>query len=196
MVERRNRKRIVIASKYFINMLGIRTVLSSIGLDAEITEITELSPLDDMTFDYLIINSDVIPEDSNIVLQEINTSYTNKNVMIIGNDAFSSTYKNIFYVNNVARRKEVLNQFQTFIFGHQLTDSTDEGILTEREIDVLKKVAGGNANKEIADKLFISINTVITHRKNITEKLGVKTIAGLTVYAIMHGLINPEEVKF
>ncbi|MDA3854290.1 MAG: LuxR C-terminal-related transcriptional regulator [Bacteroidales bacterium] len=69
-------------------------------------------------------------------------------------------------------------------------------LLTEREIEVLCKVAQGKANKEIADKLFISINTVITHRKNITEKLGIKTIAGLTVYAIMNGIINPEEVKY
>ena len=57
----------------------------------------------------------------------------------------------------------------------------------------------GFANKEIADKLFISIHTVISHRKNITEKLGIKSISGLTVYAIMNNLldledINPEEL--
>ena len=71
--------------------------------------------------------------------------------------------------------------------------------LTSREKDVIKLIALGLANKEIADKLFISIHTVISHRKNITEKLGIKSISGLTVYAIMNNLldlgdINPEEL--
>lgn len=62
--------------------------------------------------------------------------------------------------------------------------------LTEREIDVLKLVAFGKTNKEIASELFISFHTVISHRKNITEKLGIKSISGLTVYAILNNLID------
>lgn len=62
--------------------------------------------------------------------------------------------------------------------------------ISEREKDVLKLVAIGMTNKEIAEKLFISSHTVITHRKNITAKLGIKTIAGLTVYAVIHKLIS------
>lgn len=76
---------------------------------------------------------------------------------------------------------------------------SENGELTVREKDVIKLIALGFANKEIADKLFISIHTVISHRKNITEKLGIKSISGLTVYAIMNNLldlgdINPEEL--
>ena len=62
--------------------------------------------------------------------------------------------------------------------------------LSEREKEVLVQVAKGLLNKEIADKLNISVNTVITHRKNITRKTGIKTAPGLTVYAILGGLIN------
>lgn len=81
----------------------------------------------------------------------------------------------------------------------QKNNLTDNGELTTREKDVIKLIALGLANKEIADKLFISIHTVISHRKNITEKLGIKSISGLTVYAIMNNLldiqdINPEEL--
>lgn len=61
--------------------------------------------------------------------------------------------------------------------------------LSEREIDVLKLVAQGLMNKEIADKLNISVYTVISHRKNINRKTGIKSVAGLTVYAIMKGYI-------
>ena len=62
--------------------------------------------------------------------------------------------------------------------------------LSDREKEVLVLVARGLLNKEIADKLNISVNTVITHRKNITRKTGIKTAPGLTVYAILGGLID------
>lgn len=69
-------------------------------------------------------------------------------------------------------------------------DKKESSSLTEREIDVVKLVALGKINKEIADELCISIHTVISHRKNITEKLGIKSISGLTVYAILNKLID------
>ena len=67
--------------------------------------------------------------------------------------------------------------------------------LSEREKTILKHVAKGLTNKEIADQLFLSVHTVITHRKNITSKLGIKTISGLTVYAILNNIISLEELR-
>lgn len=67
--------------------------------------------------------------------------------------------------------------------------------LTQREISVLRQVAIGKTNKQIAEDLFLSPYTVITHRKNITRKLGVYTVSGLTVYALINNLINPSEVN-
>lgn len=67
--------------------------------------------------------------------------------------------------------------------------------LSEREKDVLKKIALGKINKEIASELFISTHTVISHRKNITRKLGIKTVSGLTVYAILNQLIKLEDIS-
>ena len=64
--------------------------------------------------------------------------------------------------------------------------------LSAREKEILVCVAGGMLNKEIADKYSISIYTVITHRKNITRKTGIKTVAGLTVYALLNNLITIE----
>ena len=63
-------------------------------------------------------------------------------------------------------------------------------MLSDREKEVLSEVARGYLNKEIADRLNISINTVITHRKNITRKTGIKTTPGLTVYALLNGLVD------
>ena len=61
-------------------------------------------------------------------------------------------------------------------------------LLTKRETEVLRLLAQGLLNKEIADKLGISLHTVISHRKNIISKLGIKTVSGLTIYAMMHGI--------
>lgn len=68
-------------------------------------------------------------------------------------------------------------------------------VLSEREITILKHVALGLTNQEIADLLFISVHTVTTHRKNIIKKLGIKTISGLTVYALMNQLVSMEEME-
>lgn len=67
-------------------------------------------------------------------------------------------------------------------------------ILSVREIEVLVLIAKGLINKEIADRLNISLTTVITHRKNITEKLGIKSVSGLTIYAVMNGYIEVDRI--
>ena len=66
--------------------------------------------------------------------------------------------------------------------------------LTSREVEVLQLVACGFLNKQIADKLSISLHTVISHRKNITRKLQIKTVAGLTIYALLNGLISSKDI--
>lgn len=70
------------------------------------------------------------------------------------------------------------------------TANKSESELSDRELDIVREVALGKTNKEIADKLYISTHTVITHRKNITRKLGIKTVSGLTVYALLNKLIK------
>ncbi len=66
--------------------------------------------------------------------------------------------------------------------------------LTAREIEVLVLVVKGLINKEIAGRLNISLTTVISHRKNITEKLGIKSVSGLAIYAVMHGYVEADQI--
>ena len=66
--------------------------------------------------------------------------------------------------------------------------------LTSREIEVLVCIVRGMANKEIAEELNISITTVISHRKNIMEKLNIKSVSGLTIYAVMNGYIEADRI--
>lgn len=66
--------------------------------------------------------------------------------------------------------------------------------LSAREIEVLVLITKGLINKEIADKLNIGLTTVITHRKNITKKLGIKSVSGLTIYAVMNGYVEADRI--
>ena len=69
-------------------------------------------------------------------------------------------------------------------------DKPENYELSDRETDVLVLVAKGFSSKEIADKLHISVHTVNSHRKNITHKTGIKSVAGLTVYALLNNLLD------
>lgn len=67
--------------------------------------------------------------------------------------------------------------------------------LTEREREIIACVAKGLSNKEIADRLFLSVHTVTTHRRNIAAKLDIHSSSGLTIFAIINHLIDLKEVK-
>lgn len=67
--------------------------------------------------------------------------------------------------------------------------------LTDREIEILTCVVKGMTNKEIAQQLFVSTHTVISHRRNITRKLEIHSTAGLTIYAIVNKLISIDDIK-
>ena len=70
----------------------------------------------------------------------------------------------------------------------------DEETLSEREVDVLIHIVRGLTNKEIAARMFLSVHTVNTHRKNIMNKLKIHSSAGLTIYAIVNKLVSIEDL--
>ena len=72
-------------------------------------------------------------------------------------------------------------------------DATDT--LSDREKEVIVEVVKGLSNKEIAENMFISVNTVMTHRRNISKKLNIHSPAGLTIYAIVNGLVKLDEIE-
>lgn len=74
--------------------------------------------------------------------------------------------------------------------GSESGSNNKSDTLSEREIDVLKLLVTGFSGKEIADRLNISINTVTSHRKNISQKTGIKSLAGLTIYAVTNHVVT------
>ena len=75
-----------------------------------------------------------------------------------------------------------------------MPDILNRKILSDREIEVMSLIVQGYINKEIAEKLNIGLATVITHRKNIMDKLGMKSVSALTIYAVMHGYVDINKI--
>lgn len=74
-------------------------------------------------------------------------------------------------------------------------DEKGDILLTPRERDIIANIARGKSNKEIADELCLSVHTVATHRRNICAKLDIHSASGMTIFAILHGLISISEAK-
>ena len=95
-----------------------------------------------------------------------------------------------------ASQEVIIEQLEQLFTGENNSISSDNNKeLSTRETNVLQLIVKGSTNKEIADKLNISLNTGLTHRKNITAQLGIKTVSGLTFYAIMNGTSSGDDIE-
>ena len=92
-------------------------------------------------------------------------------------------------LNDDDNESDIINNINTLLTVENEEEKTTTSSLSQREIEVLRLIAAGKINKEIAKELNISINTVLSHRKNLTAKLGIKSISGLTFYAMMNGIV-------
>ncbi len=115
-------------------------------------------------------------------------SRRHKTIILTAND-IPANDSNIHIIDQKWSEEAIINIISKNI-SKLNTILTTHSELSKREIDVLKLVVSGHINKEIADILNISINTVLSHRKNITSKLGIKSVSGLSVYAMMNGYIT------
>ena len=166
-------------------------------------EITQLTALEDLNSFAYISNSNIIlfTELEKTARKNLINKIKGSNVVhVIGikgsieNNSNISTDYNISLQTPNSKIQEIISTIFKSSNSRQ-AEKDKNGELTTRERDVLKLVALGHSNKDIADQLFISVHTVISHRKNITEKLGIKSISGLTVYAILNKLIDTETIN-
>jgi len=154
-----------------------------------VTDIEHYIVEDDLQF--IIINPQVLLVDTkeflylkqrtpNVIWCALVYSFFERQVLEMFDMQLQITDSRDFIVNSIRRR--LRNEF-----GDDMNNTEQ---LSERELDVLRLLVKGNMNKEIADKLNISVHTVISHRKSITQKTGIKTEAGLTIYALSNKIIN------
>ena len=101
------------------------------------------------------------------------------------------------FVPAIRRMEQLMKQQDVTknINGMMFSAGQNADALSDREKEVIVSLVQGMSNKEIADHLFISVNTVITHRRNIARKLQIHSPAGLTIYAIINGLVDISSVK-
>ncbi len=186
----------IIADKSYLIRSGIRKILEDYRPDAEIRETETMiglkQALRSTAPDVLLCNVKIFGKTSGNIRKDLNININSKLIAIVGsmrcNEKISFFDEQICIDEDKATITETLNKIVETL--PERTDTPDTSDLTERERDVLREVALGKSNKEIADYLNISTHTVISHRKNISNKLGIKTASGLTVYAILNNIIT------
>ena len=109
---------------------------------------------------------------------------------MVEDDIFVPAIRRLEQLN---RQSDVARNISDMVF--KAGAGQDPDALSDREKDVIISLVQGMSNKEIADHLYISVNTVITHRRNIARKLQIHSPAGLTIYAIVNGLVDISSVK-
>lgn len=188
-------KQIAIIIQDTLQYLGLLNLLTSYFSPVEISyyaNFTSFAENGGDIYDYyftgpeqFVVNADFFLPRKNktvVLLKESNGQHT------------SASFSNFLPVS--ASQEVIIDRLQElFASENTLTQGEGNKDLSGREIEVLQLIVKGAINKEIADKLSISLNTVLSHRKNITAKLGIKTVSGLTFYAIMNGYISSDDIE-
>ena len=180
-------KKIAIILPDALQRIGLRSLLTDYFSPVEISHFVSFAsfqPFEKDYFDLYFTLPDILVIHSDYFLPK-----RNQTICIVNNGNESVPMPSVLPVNT--SQEEIVERLRTILRETDISYAQTKGKeLSAREKDVLRLIVKGMINKDIADKLYISLNTVLTHRKNITAKLGIKTIPGLTFYAITNGLIT------
>ncbi len=193
------RYRIVIAEPSRIIAEGVKSILADSDFEIVATQPSLQRVIDDIVLsdvDLILVGTQAIcPQKQN------NLRYANSELQHVALVMLSTTVCDedlIRQMDGVVNIYDDVTQIERKLLSaleqSQTNPYSDSHELSERERDVLVLVANGLANKEIADRLNISIHTVVSHRKNIAHKTGIRSVAGLTVYAMLNNLLDPADV--
>ncbi len=186
---------IAIIEQNTLAALGLQTILEELIPNAVIRIFSSFGQLTDDTPDMYVhyfVSSQIYFAHTSFFMER------RPKTIVLSNGEQPSLYGVLTLNYSLSRNLLVKSIIQLRNYGHKNDHPNDmqaaEHDLSPREIEVLILLTKGYINKEIANKLHIGLTTVITHRKNITEKLGIKSVSGLAVYAIMHGYIEADQI--
>ena len=181
---------------------GIESVLGELGefrVEGILTDLsrTSESHLKNMDVDVIIIDPCVFDYVSRGSGRSRIAEYSDAAVVALQTIPMNAEDFKPYYgtVNIFDDPVTVVRKLREACSSHHENPDAESHDLSAREKEILVCVAKGMLNKEIADVCNLSIHTVITHRKNITRKTGIKTVAGLTVYALLHNLIDSNSIE-
>ena len=194
-------KKIIIVEPSPIVSAGLASYFDDINQVSIVSQLDRIDRMEEKLAAYnpdiLIINPLLIAYDtnehflkicrdfSNVIPVALVTSYVDAGIL--------KQFKDVIEIND--SKQKVVTKIFNLLSDNKLTQDKPESIeLSNRETDVLVALVKGLTNKEISDKLFISVHTVITHRKNIVRKTGIKSVSGLTVYALLNNLVDESEI--
>ena len=147
--------------------------------------------------DLLIINPLIIGYNNINLFRQF--TQNNPNILCV---ALITTYIDRVFLKNFKdtieltdSKQKVVNKIINLLNNNEESTQNDTVELSTRETEVLVRVAKGMTNKDISEVLNISVHTVITHRKNIVKKTGIKSVSGLTVYALLNNLIDESDIN-
>ncbi|TVQ93081.1 MAG: DNA-binding response regulator [Bacteroidetes bacterium] len=193
-------KSIIVAEQSEIIRKGLVYLVEALGLFRTIREVACASALDEnierFQPDVLILNPSMVSGNTLEVLKEKQNGEIKIAAIVYAlfDDELMGLFDDVIMVSDT--RQKIQKKINALLDKTPAKkNQKPEETLSVRELDVLKLLVKGMSNKEISDKLFISIHTVISHRKNITQKLNIKSVAGLTVYAILNEIISMDEVQ-
>ncbi|MBO2522649.1 MAG: DNA-binding response regulator [Bacteroidetes bacterium] len=180
---------------------GLAQYFDDIKQVAIVSQLNSLDRLEEKLASYnpeiLIINPLLIAFDADEAFQKLLRDFPNVTpVALVSSFVDKAIIKQFNEVIEMtdSKQKVVTKIFNLLSDSKSSLDKPESVELSNREIDVLVALAKGLTNKEISDQLFISVHTVITHRKNIIRKTGIKSVSGLTVYALLNNLVDESEI--
>lgn len=183
--------KVVFVESYDIVFEGLVNILSKGKNIYSFYKFDNINELFDYEFheeiNLIFINTVLIGNDDKLI-RKLNLSFKNTYKIAVASNLFdplvSKFFDDVIYITD--RKDHILEKVENLI--EKRCSSYNKFSLTKREEEVLLCLISGYSNKEISEKLNISVHTVVTHRKNISEKLGIKSTAGLVVYAVSNGL--------
>ncbi|MCF6366519.1 MAG: response regulator transcription factor [Bacteroidales bacterium] len=189
----------IIAEKSYIIRTGLMKIINSFPGTSVIKEISDVNNLaksiNKYKPDFLIINAKLVNDPHDDIRRLFSENINTKFIIFTGSKREKEHF--VYFDEQISvdeSKTDIIKKLNILISENSPKSKTDENTgLSGREKDVVRQIALGKTNKEIAEELFISTHTVITHRKNITGKLGIKTVSGLTVYAILNNIIDIDE---
>jgi len=194
---RSNSKKTLLIIPSIIMARGLESIFADMGEFETIGLLTDLSRssetrLRNMDADIIIIDPMVFSSESRMNCRNILAEHSSAAVIAFMSSPMSEESLRQFddVIGPYDEPVTVIKKMRAAIEPRQDAPKAEGEELSQREKEILVCVAKGMLNKEIADTFNISIYTVITHRKNITRKTGIKTVAGLTVYALLNNLID------
>lgn len=194
------KKVLAVAETSYIIRKGLVYVLSQLSNVGKVVELKEMEDinyqLDILQPDAVLINPMLLGHTRQEIRQLLNISKKTAIIALVYNlidEQFYRSYDAVIRINDSeAKIEETLHN----CLNKEQSGQSDQEELSDREKEILISVVKGMSNKEIAEHHNISIHTAITHRRNITRKLKVHSISGLTIYAIINKLVDISEIRY